>query len=296
MAIPKIAGKNGTCFSFEFFPPRNDEASRQLFAAVHEIQDLQPDFISVTCGAGGSTRGITHDLVVKIRKELTCTIVPHVSCMDTGRDEIRHILSRYYTEGIRNFMALRGDTPRHRKGHCMPDGGFRHAHELVSFIKEIYPDTCIGVAGYPEGHPETPNRIMEIEYLAQKEAAGADFICTQMFFCNNDFYDFRERCRLAGINAPIIAGIMPITSLSNMKRMAELAQGMRYPAKLLKALYRAENQAYVEKVGVHWATEQVMDLINNGIDGIHFYTLNRSQATKSIYASLGVTSSSGLYR
>lgn len=187
MDIPEIVRTRETCFSFEFFPPRNDEASLQLYATINEIQNLQPDFISVTCGAGGSTKDITHELVVRIWKELTCTIVPHVACIDTSSDEIRAILSRYYSEGIRTIMTLRGDIPYNKKQHCIPDSGFRFAHELVSFIKEYYPDTCIGVAGYPEGHSETPNRIIEIEYLTQKAAAGADFICTQMFFCNNDF-------------------------------------------------------------------------------------------------------------
>jgi methylenetetrahydrofolate reductase (NADPH) len=149
----------------------------------------------------------------------------------------------------------------------------------------------IGVAGFPEGHPATPNRLREIEYLKAKVDAGADYICTQLFFDNRDFYDFCERCEIAGIRVPILAGIMPITSLKGMHRMADLAAGAHIPAKLLRALMRADSDEHVEKVGVHWATQQVMDLLDNGVRGIHFYTLNKSKATLQIYDSLGVTSS-----
>jgi methylenetetrahydrofolate reductase (NADPH) len=161
----------------------------------------------------------------------------------------------------------------------------------VDFIKRHFPTLGIGVAGYPEGHPQTPNRLKEIEYLKEKVDAGADFICTQLFFDNHLFYDFRERCILAGITVPIIAGIMPITSIKGMIRMAELSGGTNFPARLQKALIRAEDDDHVEKVGIHWATEQVRDLIDNNVRGIHFYTLNKSSATLRIYDSLGVTSS-----
>jgi methylenetetrahydrofolate reductase (NADPH) len=164
----------------------------------------------------------------------------------------------------------------------------------VALIRKTFPNMGIGVAAYPEGHAETPNRLREMDYLKAKVDAGADFVCTQFFFDNHDFYDFCERCRIAGVTVPILAGIMPVTSLKGMTRMADLAAGTHFPARLLKALSRAEDDEHVEKVGVHWATEQVSDLIDNGVKGVHFYTLNKSKATLRIYDSLGVTSSARL--
>jgi methylenetetrahydrofolate reductase (NADPH) len=193
-------------------------------------------------------------------------------------------------------MALRGDPSKGEVRFVKTENGFGHAAELVAFIRKNFPGMSIGAAGYPEGHPETPNRLKEIEFLKAKVDAGADYLCTQLFFDNRDFYDFCERCALAGITVPVIAGIMPITSRKTMLRMADMALGTRYPARLLKALARAEDDRGFEKVGIHWATEQVRDLIDNGVRGIHFYTLNRSRATLHIYDSLGVTSSQGLSR
>ena len=167
----------------------------------------------------------------------------------------------------------------------------RYAGELVAFIKKYFPALGVGVAGFPEGHPDTPNRLKEMEYLKLKVDQGADYVCTQLFFDNNDFFDFCERAQLAGIRVPIIAGIMPVTSRKGLARMANLALGAHFPAKLLRALSRAENDEYVEKVGVHWATEQVRDLIDHNVRGVHFYTLNKSKATLKIYETLGVKNS-----
>ena len=179
-------------------------------------------------------------------------------------------------------MALRGDPPRDQARFVKTEGGFAHATELVRFVRESFPEMGIGVAGYPEGHPGTPNRLLELEYLKQKVDAGADYICTQLFFDNRDFYDFCERCELGGIRVPILAGIMPITSRKSVERMAALALGSRYPARLLRALARAEDDPGFEKVGAHWATEQVRDLIDHGVRGVHFYTFNRSKAEGSL--------------
>ncbi len=296
MHISEIFKNNRISFSFEFFPPRSEAASEQLYHSISDLVPLRPTFVSVTYGAGGSTRDLTHDLVLRIQRDTNLTVVSHLTCVGATREEIRAILERYREHGICNIMALRGDPPEGQVQFLRTEGGFQYAWQLVDFIKKNFPGMGIGVAGYPEGHSETPNRLREIEYLKQKVDCGADYICTQMFFDNRDFYDFRERCVLAGINVPIIAGIMPITSLNNMKRMASLALGMHYPAKLLKALARAEDDSYVEKVGIHWATEQVRDLVDNDARGIHFYTLNQSRATVNIYAALGVTNSQGFNR
>ena len=280
--------------SFEFFPPKAEEDWDKLFQTISDLMPLGPPYVSVTYGAGGSTRDRTHKLVVRIHKETNLTVVSHLTCVNSTKDEIRSILQKYDENGIANILALRGDLPKGQKEWIQMENGFTYAAELVAFIKRHFPHMGIGVAGFPEGHPETPNRLKEIEYLKAKVDAGADYIVTQLFFDNRDFYDFRERCRLAGITVPIIAGIMPITSRHGMVRMAELAAGARLPARLLKAIARAESDDYVKNVGVHWATEQVRDLIDNDVRGIHFYTLNNSRETLKIYESLGVRDSSRL--
>jgi len=294
MHIADILKKNKVAFSFELFPPKDKIASEQLFATISELVPLKPAYVSVTYGAGGSTRELTHDLVMRIQNETNLTVVSHLTCVGSSKAELFEILKKYHNSGINNIMALRGDPPRNNPSFSKHPDGLLYASELVRLIKTNFPDMGIGVAGFPEGHPETPNRLQEIEYLKRKVDEGADYICTQLFFDNRDFYDFCERCELAGIKIPILAGIMPLTSRKGMIRMAELALGARFPARLLKALERAEDDRYFEKVGIHWATEQVRDLLDNGVKGIHFYTLNKSNATVQIYEQLGVSNSSSL--
>ena len=296
MHIADVLKKPGPHFSFEFFPPKNGEAAKALFHSINELNPLHPSYVSVTYGAGGSTRQLTQELVVRLQKETQLTVVSHLTCVGASRDEIKDILKKYGDSGVENILALRGDPPKGVKEFIPYPNGFAHAAELVSFIKEHFPQMGVGVAGFAEGHPDTPNRLQEIEYLKAKVDAGADYICTQLFFNNNDFYDFCERCEIAGIKVPIIAGIMPVTSRKGLARMADLALGARFPAKLLRAVTRAENDEYVEKVGVHWATQQVLDLLDHKVAGIHFYTLNKSKSTLKIYESLGVQSSEGLRR
>ncbi|MBU0674668.1 MAG: methylenetetrahydrofolate reductase [NAD(P)H] [Proteobacteria bacterium] len=294
MLVKDILNSKRTSFSFEFFPPKTEESCNKLFHNIAHLMPLKPSYVSVTYGAGGSTRDRTHELVVRIQKETDLTVVSHLTCVGSSQGEIESVLGKYKDSGVENILALRGDIPKGEKEWQNPPDGFNNAAELVKFIKNKFPGMCIGVAGFPEGHPETPNRLKEIEYLKAKVDAGADYIVSQLFFDNRDFYDFCERCELVGIKVPILAGIMPITSRHGMIRMAELAGGARLPARLLRAVARAEDDTYVEKVGVHWATEQVRDLLDNNIRGIHFYTLNTSEATLKIYESLGVTSSEQL--
>jgi len=295
MHIQDIFKARSTTFSFEFFPPKTDKASTELFETIAQLQTLQPSFVSVTYGAGGSTRERTHDLVVRIQRETRLTAVSHLTCVCHSQAEIAAILDRYAGSEIENILALGGDPPQTIAGHDRSRDAFQHADQLVRFIRshQGVPDSRgfgIGVAGFPEGHPGTPNRLKEMEFLKQKVDAGADYICTQLFFSNADFYDFRERCELAGIRVPIIAGIMPITSKENLARMAELALGARFPARLLRAIGRCDDDPKaVSKVGIHWATEQCRDLLDNQVRGIHFYTLNRSDATRQIYENLGLT-------
>ena len=297
MHIRDILSDSKPSLSFEFFPPRSAPAWEDLYQAIRELEPLQPTFVSVTYGAGGGTRELTHDLVVRIKQTTSIPPVPHLTCVGHTEKEVAEILERYAKAGVSNILALRGDPPRDQPDYDWSQGDFRHAADLVKFIRRFndsgaHPDPRgfgIGVAGFPEGHPTTPNRVDELDFLKAKVDAGADYICTQLFFDNHDFFDFRDRCALTGVNVPIIAGVMPVTSLQGMKRMAELAAGARYPAKLLRALERAKSSPEaVERVGIHYAAEQCAGLLDEGVDGIHFYTLNKSHATREIYNSLGL--------
>ena len=292
-----------TTFSFEFFPPKSDTAAGSLFESIRELEPLKPAFVSVTYGAGGSTREATHDLVVRLKGETPLDPTPHLTCVCHTEREIGGILERYARAGISNILALRGDVPRGLEGYDPSKDELRRASDLVAAIRRFndrrehpHPEGFgIGVAGFPEGHPECPNRLREIDLLKAKVDAGADFIITQLFFDNHTFLDYRDRCRHVGIDVPIIAGIMPVTSLGGMKRMAELALGTTFPAKMLRALDRTSgDEEAVRRVGVHWATQQCAELLDAGVDGIHFYTLNNSSATREIYASLGVNTSAQL--
>lgn len=291
MLVKDILNSTKISFSFEFFPPKTPKGWDKLFQTISELMPLQPSYVSVTYGAGGSTRDRTHKLVERIKKETDLTVVAHLTCAGASKDEIRAILENYDKIGVHNILALRGDPVEGQGQWTRHEGGFEYAADLVAFIRKHFPHMCIGVAGFPEGHPAMPNRLKEIEYLKAKVDAGADYIVTQLFFDNRDFYDFCERCELAGIQVPILAGIMPIITRSGMIRIAELAAGARIPAPLLKAVGRASSDKQVAKVGIHWATEQVRDLIDHNTRGIHFYTLNNARATLEIYESLGVDNS-----
>jgi methylenetetrahydrofolate reductase (NADPH) len=297
MHIKDVFQSGRPTFSFEFFPPGSEKAAETLYASIRELQPLNPSFVSVTYGAGGSTRERTHDLVLRIRRETVIETIPHLTCVCHTEDEIQRILERYAAAGVSNILALGGDPPRDRPGYDRTGDAFQRATDLVRHIRKFgesgsHPDKRgfgVGVAGFPEGHPATPNRLVELDHLRAKVDAGADYICTQLFFDNRDFYDFRDRCRLAGITVPILAGIMPVTSTKNLIRMADLAAGCHFPAPLLRALDRCDDDPErVRNVGIHWATEQCRDLLDQEVDGIHFYTLNRSDATRQIYKSLGL--------
>lgn len=297
MHIADLLPSHRPSFSFEFFPPKSTTAAAELFETIRDLENLRPSFVSVTYGAGGGTRELTHELVLRIKTETSLDPIPHLTCVCHSQDEIDSILTDYANVGVDNILALGGDPPRDLPDYDRAQDAFPHAADLVSFIRSFnhagrHPQPRgfgIGVAGFPEGHPATPNRLLEMDYLKRKIDAGADYICTQLFFDNHDFLDFRDRCHLAGIAVPIIAGIMPVTTEKGMQRMAELAAGARYPAKLLRAIQRCNGDPEaVARVGVHYATEQCAGLLDQQVDGLHFYTLNQSRATREIYASLGL--------
>lgn len=300
MHITDTFSQHKITLSFEFSPPRDDEAAELLYASISKLEPLHPSFVSVTYGAGGSTRQRTNELVERLKEQTSLDPIPHLTCVCQSEGEIRGLLERHAEHGISNIMALAGDPPRGLSGFDRSRDAFPHASDLVTYIRRFNEERAhadprgfgIGVAGFPEGHPSTPNRLKELDYLKAKVDAGADYIVTQLFFDNRDFYDFRERCELAGIAVPILAGIMPVTSSAGLTRMADLALGARFPAALLRAVARCDgDEKYVRKVGIQWAAEQCRDLLDNHTRGIHFYTLNRSTATREIYASLGVKDS-----
>ncbi|MFP6896924.1 MAG: methylenetetrahydrofolate reductase [NAD(P)H] [Roseibacillus sp.] len=296
MHISDILRSSDPSISFEFFPPKTEKAATSLFGTIRELETLHPSFVSVTYGAGGSTRDLTHQLVLKILNETSIPAVPHLTCVCQGEEEVDRILSRYADAGVGTILALRGDLPQDLPDYDRARDAFRYAANLVEFIKAFNDSGRhpaggfgIGVAGFPEGHPETPNRMAEMDHLKAKIDAGADYICTQLFFDNHDFFDFRERCELAGIKVPIIAGIMPIRTASGMIRMAELAAGARFPAKLLRKLAGLqEDKDGFAAAGVDYATAQCRELLESEVDGLHFYTLNKSGATKQIAGDLGL--------
>ena len=296
MHITDIIRRDSPTFSFEFFPPKTPEAAELLYQTIRDLESYMPHFVSVTYGAGGSTRDLTHDLVERIKSTTKLDPIPHLTCVCHNEQEIEAILGRYAKSGIANILALGGDRPSEVRYDNSRDS-FKHAIDLVKFIRRFNESGAhqdprgfgIGVAGFPEGHPATPNRLVEMDHLKAKVDAGADYIVTQLFFENRDFLDFRERCALANINVPIIAGIMPITSMSGFRRIADLAGGTHFPARLLRAIQRCDNDPeMVKRVGIHFALEQCHDLLDNRVAGIHFYTLNRSDATRVIFDSLGI--------
>ena len=294
MRIGELLQRHGTTFSFEFFPPKSEEAVEAMVERARELARLRPAFVSVTYGAGGSTRDRTRDLVVRLHSEVKLDTAAHLTCVGHSREQLTDLLTLYRQQGIRNIVALRGDAAD-PQGFVAHESGFRYAHQLVELIRARFGDAFgIAVAGYPEGHPETPNKLIDLDNLKRKVDAGADVVITQLFFDNRDFYDFRERCELAGITVPIVAGIMPVLSWKGIQRMAGLC-GSRIPARLLSRLQRAgDDEAAVTQIGVDWAVQQCRDLLQHQARGIHFYTLNRSTATTEIYRRLGATDSEAL--
>lgn len=268
--------------SFEFFPPKTQKATENLYIQINKLLSFHPQFISITYGADGSTRERTQNLCIQIKNMFNTPIVAHLTCVNALKSNIYDMLQTYKDNGIKNIMALRGDMP---KG-IIPQSDFTYAYELVTFIKENFPDFIIGVAGFPEGHPEALNRLKEINYLKQKVDSGADYICTQLFFDNHDFYDFCERCEVSGITVPCIPGIIPIISKSNFHKIAELAPRSHFPASLLRSIYNAKSDDEIEKIGIDWAIMQVRDLLAHNVQHIHFYTLNHATYIQKILAQL----------
>lgn len=269
-------------FSFEFFPPKDEAGVEQLFATVRDLKPYAPTYVSVTWGAGGSTRRLTIDLVRRIQREVGIDAMAHLTCVGATRSDIKDVLDQIRAAGIENVLPLRGDPPKGETTFKQTDGGFSYASELVAFTRAHDPAFCLAGACYPETHPEARDRDSDLKYLKQKVDAGVDFLITQLFFDNQDYYSFVERARRIGIDKKIIAGIWPITNLAQIKRITSLC-GAKIPGALLAELEGAKGDPEaVRAVGIAHAIRQCRDLLEHGAPGIHFYTLNRSQATVQI--------------
>jgi methylenetetrahydrofolate reductase (NADH) len=285
--IDKLA-KERPAFSFEFFPPKDEAGVEQLFQTVQDLRAYAPTYVSVTWGAGGSTRRLTVELVRRIKQETGIEAMAHLTCVGATDKDIADVLEQLHASGIENVLPLRGDPPRGQSTFVKTEGGFGYAAELVRFIRSRF-DFCLGSACYPEKHPEAADLDTDLGHLKTKVEAGADFLVTQLFFDNRDYFSFVERARRLGITAPIVAGIWPITNLSQIQRITGMCGASIPPALHAKLeAVRGDNDA-VRRVGVAHATEQCRELVARGVPGIHFYTLNRSPATVEILEALKAT-------
>jgi methylenetetrahydrofolate reductase (NADH) len=280
---------NGTpCFSFEFFPPKTDDGVAQLFAALRDLVDLEPAFVSVTYGAGGSTRQRTLELVTRIKRETGIEAMAHLTCVGHTRDELAEILARWRAAGIENVLALRGDPPRDQPSFVPTPDGFGHANELTAFIRDGRFEFCLGGACYPEGHLESATRDEDLAHLRRKVDAGAEFLISQLFYDNAFYFHFVERARAAGITVPIIPGIMPLTTFDQIERITRMC-GATVPMRLRLAMEKVKDQPdALLQLGVAHSTVQCVELLAAGAPGVHFYTLNRSRASRMILTALKV--------
>lgn len=272
-----LADADRPLLSFEFFPPKDEATFERLRRTVAQLRVVRPDFVSVTYGAGGSTRQSTLDVCRLLDDLGFCRIMPHLTCVGSGVAELQDIADQIHRAGYRNIMALRGDPPRGDTTFQPHPGGLRHADELVALLKTRHSDICCGVAGYPEVHPAAESPASDIFYLRQKLDAGADFVTTQLFYENAAYYTYVDRCRAAGIDHPIIPGLLPATSLRQAQRITRMC-GAALPDALAHALERAgDDDAAAADVGIRWVADQMRDLLAAGVPGIHMYILNRAE-------------------
>jgi methylenetetrahydrofolate reductase (NADPH) len=285
MRIIDCFGRDRPVFSFEFFPPKTDEGVRNLIGTAAELAELRPSFVSVTYGAGGSTRALTVDLVARIKQEIGLETMAHLTCVGHSANELAGILDELQERGIENVLPLRGDPPRGETEFVKPADGFGYAQELVRFVKPRY-SFCLAGACYPEGHPEATDKNEDLQHLHEKAESGVDFLITQLFFDPADYFAFVERARARGVRQPIVPGIMPITNVAQIERFTTMC-GASIPAELQSRLdvVRDDDEGVIE-TGVDWATWQCRTLLEGGAPGIHFYTLNRSRATRKVFENL----------
>lgn len=287
MRVGDLLSSKRPVFSFEFFPPKSDEAARQLEQTIGELGPLEPDFVSVTYGAGGSTREKTLDIVTRIKRDTGIEAMAHLTCVGSTKDDLRAVLERLAEAGVENVLALRGDPPKGQTTFEAVEGGFRYANELIEFIRTNYGNQfCIGAAAYPEKHTECANPAVDLANLRRKCDAGVDFLITQLFFDNRRYFEFVEVARTAGIRCPIVPGIMPVTNAAQTERFT-LACGASLPFAFAAELDRRRaDPVEVLQLGVAHATAQSLQLLLGGAPGVHFYTLNRSTATRDVLSAI----------
>jgi len=282
MRIADAFGRPGSpVVSFEFFPPKTPEAEARLYDTVAQLKPLHPTFVSVTYGAGGSTRRLTVDIVKRIKGEIGIEAMAHLTCVNHTADELAEIVESLVAGGIENILALRGDPPGGAKVFEPTPGGFAHGAELAAFIRSRW-DVCLVGAAYPETHPEAPDAETDLRHLTAKVAAGAQVLITQLFFEPDDYFAFVRRARAIGITTPIVPGIMPVTNVGQIERFTRMC-GATIPARLSERLAAVrEDDAAVTALGIEWAAEMCRALLAGGAPGLHFYTLNRSKSTREI--------------
>lgn len=288
MKISDILREKGRSLSFEFFPPKTEKGDRSLFETIEKLSIFEPAYVSVTYGAGGSTKERTMSVVERIKQDTTHTVMPHLTCIGSGKGEISEIVEYYNTIGIENILALRGDPPMGVTELLRIEDGLDYAKDLIEYVR-AYRDFSIAVAVYPEGHRESPTLEMDMLYTKEKVEAGADFLITQMFFDNSFFYGFLERSQKLGIDVPIIPGIMPITDFERIEQLSHMC-GASIPPRLDKLIEKyADSAEGAREAGIDYTTKQCKDLIENGVQYFHFYTLNHWEAVTEIITNLSLT-------
>jgi methylenetetrahydrofolate reductase (NADPH) len=286
MKVIEALKKGKPTLSFEFFPPQTKEQEARLFKVIAQLKKFNPDFVSVTYGALGSTRQKSFFWVKEIKQRFQIEPVAHLTCVSATPESILEQIEELNRLGVKNILALRGDPPQGRKDFIPPQNGFRFAKELVSFIRKNHPEFCLGVAGYPEKHPEAVDLKKDTQYLKEKIEAGAEYIITQLFFDNRFFIDFLERCDKAGIRVPIIPGIMPISSLKQVRKMTEICKAA-IPPKLLERLEKfGEDRSAIRQIGIEQAVSQARELLEARVPGIHFFVLNQIEPISSILTQI----------
>ena len=290
MKLAEIYQQHSFALSFEIYPPKTHAGYDNLYQAVAQLIPYDPGFISCTYGAGGSTRTQTLEIITEILQRHSVGVTAHLTCVGSTVTDICHWLTDAKSRNVHNVMALRGDPPQGEEKFQKVEGGLEHANELVTVIRERFPDFGIGVAAYPETHQEAPSAEIDLQNLKRKVDAGADAVFTQLFYENEDFFRFREGCHTLGIDKPIIPGILPIVSFPQIQRITQLCKA-KIPMKLQQALQQCgEDKAAQQEVGIEHASKQCEELVQAGVPGIHFYVLNRAEATSRILDNLSLTS------
>jgi methylenetetrahydrofolate reductase (NADPH) len=286
LPISELYARGTPVRSVEFFPPKDDAGVEALRQTAEALKQMAPDFVSVTYGAGGSTRERTAQVSALLKTELGYTVMPHLTCVGHSRADLTEIADRIHSSGFRNIMTLRGDPPKGATVFSAAPDGLHHAGQLVTLLKECHPDYCLGVGGYPEKHPEASSAEEDLAQLRRKVDAGASFVTTQLFFDNDVYYRFVERCRAGGITVPIVPGLMPVLSLKQVQRFTAMC-GASLPDKLVRRLQAAgEHPEVLESVGIDWALGQIRDLLRHGVPGYHLYILNRAKSALALAAGL----------